>query len=139
MSFENVLEMVRHRLCWCEWAGQAHAPTEVNIMGLSVCPAAVVAAPVEVVWELLQPARFNEWIDGRVEQIEPEGLAVVGQKIIVTAPAFGRRWRAFFTVEKVNAEKHQLGMHVIFPLGMQLQEHVSCTAIDATSCNVQYG
>ena len=108
-------------------------------MGLSVCPAAVVAAPVEVVWEFLHPENFNEWIDGRVEQIKPEGPAVVGQKIIATAPALGRRWQVVFKVEKVDAERHQLGMHVTFPLGMQLQEHVSCTAIDATSCNVQYG
>jgi len=109
-------------------------------MGLNVCPAAVVKAPVEVVWSFLaNPAKFNEWVDGRVEHMEPEGPAVVGQKIKVTAPAFGRRWDAFFTVEKVDPEKHQLGMYVKFPLGMQLQEHVSCTAIDATSCNVQYG
>jgi hypothetical protein len=109
-------------------------------MGLSVCPAAVVAAPVEVVWAFLAyPAKLNEWADGRVEQIEPEGPAVVGQKFTVIAPALGRKWRAFFTVEKVDVGKHQLGMRVAFPLGMRLQEHVSCTAIDATSCNVQYG
>jgi len=113
---------------------------EASTMGLSVCPAAVVKAPVEVVWGYLAyPEKFNEWVDGRVEHIEPAGPAVVGQAITVTAPAFGRRWPAFFKVEKVDPEKHQLGMHVNFPFGMQLQEHVSCTAIDATSCNVQYG
>ena len=112
-------------------------------MGLSVCPAAVVAAPVEVVWEFLaHPARYSEWIDGQVDHVEPpgsEGPAVVGQIITVTAPALGRKWHALFKVEKVDAEKHQLGMHVTFPLGMQLREHVSCTSIDAISCNVQYG
>jgi hypothetical protein len=30
-------------------------------------------------------------------------------------------------------------MHVDFPFGMQLQEHFSCTRIDAISCRVQYG
>lgn len=109
-------------------------------MGLSVCPASVVAAPVEVVWELLaNPARYSEWVDGQVDHVEPQGPAVVGQIITVTAPALGRKWHTLFKVEKVDAEKHQLGMHVTFPLGMQLQEHVSCTAIDAISCNVQYG
>src|SRR5213594_2010374 len=95
---------------------------ETSTMGLSVCPAAVVKAPVEVVWGFLAyPEKFNEWVDGRVEHIEPAG------------PAVGRRWPAFFKVEKVDPEKHQLCMHVNFPFGMQLQEHVSCTAIDATS------
>jgi hypothetical protein len=33
-------------------------------MGLSVCPAAIVAVPIEVVWDLLRPARLSEWADG---------------------------------------------------------------------------
>jgi hypothetical protein len=33
-------------------------------MGLTVCPAAVVAAPVEVVWgNLVQWERYSEWAD----------------------------------------------------------------------------
>lgn len=37
-------------------------------MGLSACPAAVVATPVEIVWEFLaHPARYAEWIDGQVD------------------------------------------------------------------------
>ncbi len=47
-------------------------------MGLSVCPVAVVAAPVEVVWEnLVQWGRYLEWADTWVERIEPEGPASV--------------------------------------------------------------
>jgi uncharacterized protein YndB with AHSA1/START domain len=43
-------------------------------MGLNVCPTVVVKAPVEVVWSFLaNPAKFNEWVDGRVEHMEPEG------------------------------------------------------------------
>jgi hypothetical protein len=108
-------------------------------MGLNVCPAAIVAAPVEVVWDLLRPERLSEWADGQVEAPVPEGPAVVGQIFHVTSKAFGRNWHAYFTIEKVNPEKHQLAMHVDLPFGMQLQEHFSCTRIDATSCRVQYG
>ncbi len=47
-------------------------------MGLSVCPVAVVAAPVEAVWEnLVQWERDYEWADTWVERIEPEGPASV--------------------------------------------------------------
>jgi hypothetical protein len=108
-------------------------------MSLNVCPAAIVAAPVEVVWDLLRPARLSEWVDGRVEAPVPEGPVIVGQTFRVVSKALGRNWHATFTVEKVNPEKHQLAMQVIFPFGIQLHEHVSCTRIDATSCRVQYG
>ena len=109
-------------------------------MALNVCPAARVAAPVEVVWELLaQPARWNDWVDGHVEQIDPEGPATVWQRIVVTAPALGKRWTVRFRVETVEPLAHQLGMRVSLPLGMRLQESVSGAPLDATSCRVQYG
>ncbi len=109
-------------------------------MGLSVCPAAIVAAPAEVVWGvLMQPAKYGEWIDGQVDRVVPEGPAAVGQVITITAPAFGRKWQATLKIEKIDAEKYQLGLHANFPFGIQLDEHLSITPIDATSCRVQYG
>ncbi len=43
-------------------------------MGLTVCPAATVEAPVEVVWEILtHPAHYPEWADAQIQCIEPEG------------------------------------------------------------------
>jgi hypothetical protein len=51
-------------------------------MGLSVGPAAIVAAPVEVVWgNLVQWERYVEWADVQVVRREPEGPATVGQTI----------------------------------------------------------
>lgn len=108
-------------------------------MGLSVCPAAIVAAPVDVVWSLIQPERLSLWIDGQVDAPIPVGAATVGMTFSATSPAMGRKWHSYFTIEKVNHEKHQLGMHVRFPFGMQLHEHLSCTPIDERSCRVQYG
>ena len=111
-------------------------------MGLTVCPAAVVAAPVEVVWgNLVQWERYSEWFDRslQVEQSEPEGPATAGQTITFGGKALGRTWHFIFKVEEVNPERHQLGLHAFFPLGLQIKPHISFTSIEATTCHVQYG
>lgn len=108
-------------------------------MSLNVCPAAIVAAPVEVVWEMAQPANLSKWIDGQVERIEPEGPMAIGQTIYATSTAIGRRWQVTLTVEEVQPERHQFGMYVVVPFGVRMHEHISCRAIDAVTCHVQYG
>jgi hypothetical protein len=109
-------------------------------MGFTVCPVAVVAAPVEVVWEnLTRWERYAEWADVQVERVEPEGPPAVGQTISFTGKALGRTWHFLFKVEEVNPERHQLGLHVVFPFGLQEKPHIACDPIDATSCRVQYG
>ena len=109
-------------------------------MGLSVCPAAVVAAPVEVIWaNLVQWERYSEWADVRAERIEPEGPATVGQTITFAGVVLGRTLHFTFKIEEVNPERHQLGLHAFFPFGLQEKPHISCTPIDATTCRVQYG
>ena len=111
-------------------------------MGLTVCPAATIAAPVEVVWEnLVRWDRYTEWFssDLQAERLEPEGPAIAGQTITFKGKALGRTWHFIFKVEKVNPDRHQLGLHAFFPLGLQMKPHISCTPIDATTCRVQYG
>ena len=111
-------------------------------MGLTVCPTAVVTAPVEMVWgNLVQWERYSEWFDRslHVERSEPEGPATVGQTIYFAGKAFGRTWHFIFKVEEINPERHQLGLHAFFPLGLQMKPHISCTPIEATTCRVQYG
>ena len=105
-------------------------------MGLSVCPVAVVAAPVELVWRnLVQWERYAEWADVQVERAEPDGPAAVGQTITFT----GMSLHFIFKVEAVNPERHRLGLHVFFPFGLQEKPTVTCTALDATTCRVEYG
>ena len=68
-------------------------------MGLTVCPAAVVAAPVEVIWgNLVQWERYCEWFSAnvQVERSEPEGPATVGQTISFTGKTFGRTLHFIF-------------------------------------------
>jgi hypothetical protein len=115
---------------------------EEHAMSLTVCPAAVIAAPVEVVWgNLAQWERYSEWFsaDVQVERSEPEGPATVGQTIYFAGKTFVRTLHFIFKVEEVNPERHQLGLHAFFPLGLQMKPHISCTPIDATTCRVQYG
>lgn len=109
-------------------------------MGLTVCPVATVAAPVEVVWEnLIQWERYAEWADVQVERSEPDGPATVGQTITFAGKAFGRTWRFFFKVEEVNHERYQLGLHVFFPWGLQEKPSITCSPISTATCRVQYG
>lgn len=111
-------------------------------MGFTVCPVAVVAAPVEVIWEnLVQWERYSEWFsaDLQAERLEPEGPATVGQTISFAGKVLGRTWHFLFKVEEVNSERYQLGLHAFFPLGLQMKPHISCTPISAVTCRVQYG
>ena len=109
-------------------------------MSLTVCPAAIVAVPVETVWELLDnPVRFDEWADGKIQWITPEGPTTPEQQFCIKSRALGRSWSALFIVKEVNREKHVLQMDVAFPLGMALHQRLMCTPIDASSCRVQYG
>jgi hypothetical protein len=109
-------------------------------MGVSACPAAIVAAPIEVVWaNLVQWERYIEWADVRVERREPEGPASTGQTITFGGRPFGRMLQFMFKVEAVNHERHCLELHAYFPLGLQEKARIVCTPIDAITCRVQYG
>ena len=122
----------RRRMATSPW----HDPR----MGLSVCPVAIVAAPVEVVWaNLVQWERYAGWADVQVERVDPEGPIAVGQTIDFTGRAVGRTWRFTFRVDALDPERHQIDLLVRFPFGLQEKPHIACTPIDTTSCRVQYG
>ena len=109
-------------------------------MGLTICPTAIVAAPVESVWELLsEPTLYDQWWDARMERIVPEGKASPGQMLSATTSALGRKWDVTLKVEAVNPEKHQIQLHVTLPLGIVNDATITGTAIGTASCRVQYG
>jgi hypothetical protein len=109
-------------------------------MGLSVCPAAIVAAPVELVWaNLVQWERYYDWADVQVASLEPDGPATVGQTIICGGKLLGRTLHFTFMVDAVKPEKHQIGLRVFFPIGLQEKSTITCTPVDAANCHVQYG
>ncbi len=105
-------------------------------MGLSVCPAAVVAAPVEIVWEQLsEPKLRDQWWHARTERVVPEGMASPGQVIYLKNP-MGRR--GTLKVEAVDPVKHQIHW-VLSGMGVTNDQTTTCTPIDAVSCRVQFG
>ena len=109
-------------------------------MGLTVCPIAVVAAPVEVVWaNLVQWERYTDWADVHVERSEPDGPASAGQIIHFAGKALGITMRFIFKIEEVDSERHRLTLHAFFPFGLQEVPHITCTPIDAVTCRVEYG
>lgn len=109
-------------------------------MPLNACPAAFIAAPIDTIWAMLTtPARYGEWWDARVGQIMPEGSLCPSQVITLKSKALGKSWPITFEVETVDAMKHQVPIHVIMPLGMILENYISCVPVDATTTRVQYG
>ena len=109
-------------------------------MVVSVCPADIVAAPVEDAWELLnQPSRYDEWWDARLVSIVPEGPATPGQIVHVTSSGLGKRWNVTFVIKLVNPARHQIQFDVTLPLGITDHVTITCSPVDAASCRVQYG
>jgi uncharacterized protein YndB with AHSA1/START domain len=111
-------------------------------MSISVCPAVVVAAPVESVWELLsEPTLYDQWWDAHTERIVPEGKATPGQIVYARLSAFGGAFKGRLTlrVESVDPEKHQVRIRATLPFGLVDDATITCTAIDAASCRVQFG
>jgi hypothetical protein len=113
---------------------------EVGSMVVSVCPAANVAAPVEVVWELLsQPSNYDRWWDAHLERSVPEGPAILGQISYATSKALGRKWDVTFVVKDIQPAKHRIQLDVTLPFGIIDHATVICTPVDAVTCRVQYG
>lgn len=109
-------------------------------MGFNFCPADVVAAPVESVWELLSDlTSYDEWWDACMERIEPEGKAAPGQVLYAKTAQFGKKWDLVIQVEGVHPEKHQIQLKVALPLGTVNHATITGTPIDAASCRVQFG
>lgn len=109
-------------------------------MSLNVCPADMVRAPAERVWEpLMQPAGYGRFWDFTVERVEPEGLAVVGQTFVGWSRALGRRWRIDGEIQEVDAERHQILFRMSLPVGVVGNNRIVCAQIDEQSCLLRYG
>lgn len=110
-------------------------------MAIRVCPSAVVAAPVERVWELLaEPTRYDDWWDVHAEHIAPPGPAAPGQVFFGTVRGLGRTWQVVaIRVEMVNPDKHQIRLHARLPLGVVDDATITVRALDPTSCLLQFG
>ena len=109
-------------------------------MAVSVCPTAVIAAPIERVWSLIvDPAQWARWADASLDHADPPGPACPGQRFVVSSVGFGRRWRVHFTVDAVDEAAHRLRFTARFPFGMAERAQVGCVALDGAACRVTFG
>lgn len=109
-------------------------------MTVSVCPTAMVAAPDETVWSVLNdPSSYDEWWDARTERIEPPGPATPGQTVYATAHGLGRSWPVTTRVLAVDPTRHAIDLVTTLPFGIVGRNHIDCVAIDAASCRVTFG
>ena len=107
---------------------------------LSVCPSAIVAAPVEKVWAILMDtSAYDRWWDARTERIEPGGPAMAGQTLYANSRAFGRRWPVTLKIEQVDEARHQLRLRTTLPFGLVMTNHIACAAVAGTQTRVQFG
>jgi len=95
-------------------------------MALSVCPSAVIAAPVGRVWELLtSPEGFDTWADATLVAAEPDGAAQAGQKVHLVTGALGLKFAVTIDVLDVDSENHRLRFLVHLPFGVVNDETVT--------------
>lgn len=106
----------------------------------SSCPIATVHAPVERVWRLLaDPSRYDLWWDAHTVSIVPEGPARAGQQVTAYVGALGLRAAVRLTVQSVEPDKRQLDLLTRLPLGITVQNHITCTPLDQRLTRVSFG
>ena len=109
-------------------------------MSISTCPMATIDAPVERVWRLLvEPVRYDEWWDAQTVSIIPRGPAQPGQQIVARTVGLGARWNVHITVQAVMPEKQQITLRTRLPLGVTVQNHITCVSIDDDHTRVSFG
>lgn len=109
-------------------------------MPVSVCPTALVEAPVEHVWDLLtSPERFDSWTDASLVSAEPPGRARAGQRLCLVTRALGRSHRIEMSVLEVDAERRRLRLLVHLPLGLLNDETISLVVAGEDRTLVRFG
>ena len=86
---------------------------------LSVCPSAVIDAPVDRVWDLMtRPEGFDLWTDATLVSAEPDGHAAAGQELHLVTKALGWSFAVRISVREVDPERHRVGFLVALPFGV---------------------
>jgi hypothetical protein len=108
---------------------------------VSVCPAAVVEASVERVWELLtHPAGFELWIDADLASARPDGPAHAGQRMRFRAAlAAGLHLPVTVEVCDVDAPRRRLRFLATLPLGIQNDQTTTLAGAGADRTLVRFG
>lgn len=109
-------------------------------MPITACPSTTVAAPADVVWELMaDPRLYDLWWDAHAERIEPEGPAAPGQVVYATTRGLGRTWDVTITVKAVDPTKHRVQLDAALLFGVVNHATITATPIDAVSSHLEFG
>jgi hypothetical protein len=109
-------------------------------MSVSVCPIAIIAAPVERVWALLaNPSSYASWWDAQTDVIVPDGPGHPGQHVYAHTYALGRRWKVTTVVEMIDAARYRIQLTTTLTFGIVVHNHIVCAAVDGASTRVQFG
>ncbi len=109
-------------------------------MSVSVCPIAIVEAPVERVWNFLSvPANYALWWEAQTRSITPEGSAQPGQRVYAQLEGLGMQFDLNLWVEGVEPDKHLIHLKTMLPFGITVFNHITCTRIDDRTCQVSFG
>jgi uncharacterized protein YndB with AHSA1/START domain len=109
-------------------------------VSVSVCPSALVDAPVERVWDLLtRPEGFDLWSEAALVAAEPEGRAHAGQLLHLVTRSLG--WAFAITIEvlEVDAEHRRLHLLVDLPFGVANDEVITLADAGDGRCLVRFG
>ena len=112
----------------------------IGSMSVSVCPIAIINAPVNKVWSFLsEPANYALWWNAETRLIVPEGHATPGQKIYAQTSELGRKWDVNLVVDKIDEAKHQIDLTTMLPFGITVHNHITCIGVDHATCQVSFG
>jgi polyketide cyclase/dehydrase/lipid transport protein len=109
---------------------------------VSVCPAAVVNAPLERVWAvLLDSEDYGEWADARFNRFDPPGPAVPGQVMSANGREFGITLplQVRLRVQSIDPQNHRVIFDVDLPFGIQERTTITAVPIDGRTTRVQFG
>jgi len=107
---------------------------------VSVCPAAVVGAPINRVWALVSsPEGLDAWVDATLLSADPDGPARPGQRLRLETGALGRRFPVTIDVLEVDEEAHRLRLLVALPLGVVNDENVTLSPAGGGGTLVRLG
>ena len=107
---------------------------------VSVCPSAVVEAPIEHVWDLVtSPEGFDSWADATLVGADPPGRARAGQRLRLVTPALGRAFRVDISVLEVDAERRRLHLLAHLPFGLVNDETITMAPVGEGRTMVRFG
>lgn len=97
-------------------------------MIVNVCPAAVTPAPPDRVWQVLvDTEKLGDWTDAMFVSAEPQGPAVTGQVVSLTARGLGRTWPVTIEVGEMDPGHRWIDFVARLPLGLENHEHLTLT------------